>query len=71
MKVFAVVQQYDIPYECCIFRSSGKHIVKIVPTEHVKTIPVTFIMDKLFFVAVQDTMYVVRLPNQLGRSVFK
>lgn len=67
----AVVQKYEISNDCFILRDSGKHIVKITQTDNVKTIPVNLIMDKLFFISVKDSMYVVRLPNQLGRSVIK
>ncbi|XP_045178480.1 uncharacterized protein LOC123538439 [Mercenaria mercenaria] len=70
-KVFAVVKVYEIPDDCYILRSSGRHIFKVVSTECLKTIHVSEIMDKLFYIAIDNAVYVVCMPNILGRIVFK
>ncbi|WAQ98464.1 LOW QUALITY PROTEIN: hypothetical protein MAR_022837, partial [Mya arenaria] len=64
---FAVLTAHEVAQNCYISEGSGRHIIKIIQTEQQNVISVSRIMDKLFYMAVDNDRFVSRLPNAHGR----
>lgn len=69
--VYAVARKLLIEENCFINDIGARHIIKVKKSLQRVVVPVDIIKEKLFFIKVRDEMYIAKMSNLLGHSIFK
>lgn len=69
--VFAIAQVFVIKNDCFMFDDGGCHILRVCSTDTNVAIPACEIQEKLFFLSVLQSQYIIRMPNMHGHGLFK
>ena len=68
--VFALGQPFVLHGDCFIFEQSGHHILRVNKVNSTVVVPVTEIQEKLFFVAISDSVkFVIRMASMHGHGL--
>lgn len=69
--VYAIAKVFVVKNDCFMFDDAGQHILRVCSTDTTNVIPARELQEKLFYVSVLKSEYIIRMPNMHGHGLLK